>query len=90
MLGIEDYIPFESFGVEDEDETAGDCLSVPAGAEFSIPPMPRNRPSDISRYVDTFLHMPKFVTMQLAPELIGQCTASSALHPDIMIVKLYH
>ena len=53
VSGIEDCIPFESFGVDDEDEMTGERLSVPAGVYCNIPPMPLNRPSEISRYVIT-------------------------------------
>jgi hypothetical protein len=52
LLGIEDYIPVESLGVEDEDETTGERLSVPANICCNIPPMPLNRPSEISRCVN--------------------------------------
>jgi len=53
-LGIDCYIPFEPFGVEDEDETTGERLSVPASACCDVPPMPLNRPSEISWYVIVF------------------------------------
>jgi len=55
LLGIEDYIPIESLGVEDEDETTGERLSVPAGICCDIPPMSLNRPSEISRCVNAAL-----------------------------------
>jgi hypothetical protein len=56
-LGIEEYIPLGPFGVEDEDDITGERLSVPAGSHFNVPPMPLNRPSDISRFV--------FVSLQI-------------------------
>jgi hypothetical protein len=49
VLGMDDYIPYESLGVEDEDEITGERLSVPGGLLCSVPPMLLNRPSEISR-----------------------------------------
>jgi hypothetical protein len=47
---MEEFVPCESLGVSDEDESTGERLTVPCEPFFSIPPLPLARAEDIERY----------------------------------------
>lgn len=54
---MEEFVPCESLGVSDEDESTGERLTVPCEPFFSIPPLPLARAEDIERvflWVDMF------------------------------------
>lgn len=54
-LGIDDHVPSEPLGIDDEDEETGERLSIPSPMCCNIPPLPLTRPSEISRYIFTLL-----------------------------------
>ncbi|KIM85232.1 hypothetical protein PILCRDRAFT_817232 [Piloderma croceum F 1598] len=81
---IEDYIPVESLGVEDEDETTGERLSVPANICCNIPPMPLNRPSEISR-VSVWIDQLPLETVQRTMHLVYPETKNwKFVHNDVI------